>query len=410
MRALLVAVGTRGDVQPALALALALKRHGHGVRLCVSPNFVEWAKSLELDAVPMGVEMRAPAPRSGSAPALTPEQIRKLRESMPDLITDQFDTIAAVVDGCDVIVGANAHQYGGPSIAEQRGIGCVTAVYAPVVIPSADLAPPPAPGQPATADTSLSIEERWRQTSEAWNERALERVNRNRDRLGLAPIADVLDYVLTNRPWLAADAALAPVPSTPGRTVLQTGGWVLRDETPLPDELEAFLAAGDPPVFVGFGSMPAPLDVSAPVIAAVRSCGRRVLVSSGWAGLDRVDDGADCMVVKDVSHAALFRRVAAVVHHGGAGTTAAAARAGVPQVITPMFSDQFYWASRVVALGIGAATPHVGLSASSLADALRTATAPATAMRARTVAGAMRDDGADVAARQLEAEFDARAR
>ncbi|MFN7985088.1 MAG: glycosyltransferase [Vicinamibacterales bacterium] len=410
MRVLLVAVGTRGDVQPALALALALKRRGHGVRLCVSPNFVEWARSLELDAVPMGVEMRAPAPRSGSAPALMPEQIRKLRESMPDLITDQFDTIAAVVDGCDVIVGANAHQYGGPSIAEQRGIGCVTAVYAPVVIPSVDLAPPPAPGQPATADTSLSIEERWRQTAEAWNERALERVNRNRDRLGLAPITDVLDYVLTKRPWLAADAALAPVPSTPGRTVFETGAWILRDETPLPDELESFLGAGEPPVFVGFGSMPAPLDVSAPVIAAVRACGRRVLVSSGWAGLDRVDDGADCVVVKDVSHDVLFPRVAAVVHHGGAGTTAAAARAGVPQVITPMFSDQFYWGSRVATLGIGATTPHVGLSEVSLAQALCTACQPAVTGRASEVARQMRSDGADVAARQLEMQFGDRAR
>src|SRR4029078_8013594 len=147
MRALLAAVGTRGDVQPAIALALELRKLGHAVRLCISPNFVEWARSLGLEAVPMGVEMRIPASKSGAMPKLTPEELRRLRESMPDLITDQFETIGAAAEWCYVIVGANAHQYAAPSIAEHAGIGCVTAVYSPVALPSPDLAPAPTPGQ-----------------------------------------------------------------------------------------------------------------------------------------------------------------------------------------------------------------------------------------------------------------------
>src|SRR5690349_10033715 len=111
MRALLAAVGTRGDVQPALALAVELRKLGHAVRLCISPNFVDWAKGLGFEAVPMGVEMRAPAKGASAISNLTPEELRRLRESMPDLITDQFQVIGAAVDGCDVIVGANAHQY-----------------------------------------------------------------------------------------------------------------------------------------------------------------------------------------------------------------------------------------------------------------------------------------------------------
>ena len=245
MRALLAAVGTRGDVQPAFALALELRKLGHAVRLCISPNFVDWAKSLGLEAVPMGVEMRLPSRKPGAMPTLTPEELRRLRESMPDLITDQFETIAAAVDGCDVIVGANAHQYAAPSIAEHAGIGCVTAVYAPVSLPSPELAPPPTPGQ-AIDPARTTIEEQWRGTAKAWNERALERINHNRRRLGLDPIDDVLDYVLTDHTWLAADAALAPVPATPGRQVFQTGGWVLADRTPLPAPLEAFLETGEP--------------------------------------------------------------------------------------------------------------------------------------------------------------------
>jgi vancomycin aglycone glucosyltransferase len=352
----------------------------------------------------MGVEMRMPAQGAGTTLTLTPEELRRLRESMPDLIADQFDTIAAAVHGCDLIVGANAHQYAGPSIAELKGIGCVTAVYAPVALPSPDLPPPPFPLQ-AAEDAPTSIEERWRNAARAWNDRALERINHNRGRLGLAPIPDVLDYVLTDHTWLAADAALAPVPATPGRKVFQTGAWVLADRTPLTADLDAFLENGEPPIFAGLGSMPAAAAVSGPLIGAARAVGRRIIVSKGWAGLAVIDDAHDSIAVGDVSHELLFRRVAAVVHHGGAGTTAAAARAGVPQVVTPMFGDQFYWADRVVALGLGAAVPHSTMTQESLAGALRKALTSAVIGRARTVAGQMRSDGATVAARRLEATY-----
>jgi len=406
MRALLAAVGTRGDVQPALALALELRKLGHEVRMCTSPNFVDWAKSLGLEALPMGVEMRMPAQGASTTPTLSPEELRRLRESMPDLISDQFETIGAAADGCDVIVGANAHQYAAPSIAERNGIDCVTAVYAPVALPTPDLPPPPLPGQATEGQSPASIEERWRATARAWNERALERVNRNRLRIGLDPIDDVLEYVLTDHTWLAADPALAPVPATPGRGIFQTGTWVLADRTPLPANLEAFLESGEPPVFVGFGSMPASANVSRQLIGAVRAVGHRVLVSKGWAGLDLIDGAPDCLVVGDVSHDMLFPRVAAVVHHGGAGTTAAAARAGAPQVITPMFSDQFYWA-RIVDLEVGATVSYSGMAEESLAAALRLALDRAVAIRARTLAKQVRWDGAAVAAQQLEVRFSA---
>jgi vancomycin aglycone glucosyltransferase len=404
VRALLTAVGTRGDVQPAFALALELQKLGHAVRLCISPNFVDWAKSLGLEAVPMGVEMRMPSRKPGAMPTLTPEQMRRLRESMPDLITDQFETIAAAVDGCDVIVGANAHQYAAPSIAEHADIGCVTAVYAPVSLPSPELAPPPTPGQ-AIDPAHSTIEEQWRGTAKAWNDRALERINHNRHRLGMDPIDDVLDYVLTDHTWLAADAALAPVPATPGRQVFQTGGWVLEDRTPLPASLEAFLETGAPPIFAGFGSMPAAGNVTRLLIGAARAVSRRIIVSKGWADLDVLDDAPDCMVVGDMSHDVLFPRVAAVVHHGGAGTTAAAARAGVPQVITPMFGDQFYWAKRIVELGAGATIPHTTMTEDSLTGALREIFGSALVGRARGLAMQVSRDGAEIAARRLEAEY-----
>jgi len=352
----------------------------------------------------MGVEMRMPRHRSGTTPSLTPQDLRRLRESMPDLITDQFETIGVNSDGCDVIVGANAHQYAAPSIAEHTRIGYVTAVYAPTAIPSPDVAPPPVPGQ-TIETTKPSIEEQWRHTARTWNERALERINDNRTRLGMDPIDDVLDHVLTDHTWLAADAVLAPVTVTPGRTIFETGAWVLTDLTPLPHDLEAFLEAGDPPIFVGFGSMPAAGEATRPVIGAARAVGRRIIVSRGWANLELIDNVPDCIAVGDVSYDVLFPRVAAVVHHGGAGTTAAAARAGVPQVITPMFSDQFYWARRIVDLGAGVTTQHVTMTEESLTAALRAILDPATVIRARALAGRLGRNGAEIAARRLETEY-----
>jgi vancomycin aglycone glucosyltransferase len=180
---------------------------------------------------------------------------------------------------------------------------------------------------------------------------------------------------------------------------------VLGDRTPLPPDLEAFLESGEPPIFVGFGSMPASADAASRLIAAVRVAGRRIIVSKGWADLELIDDMPDCIAVGDLSHDVLFPRVAAVIHHGGAGTTAAVARAGVPQVITPMFSDQFYWGRRIATLGVGITTPYATMTDESLTGALGEVLDHTMAIRARTLANEVRWDGAEIAARRLAAEY-----
>lgn len=129
MRILLSVVGTRGDVQPVLALALNLRAQGHDARLCVPPNFVEWATQLSFEATPVGIEMRAPRGGGQVAP-------------IPDLITDQFEAVGAGADRCELVLACGVHQYAARSVAELYGIPYVVAAYAPVSLPSSDLSPP----------------------------------------------------------------------------------------------------------------------------------------------------------------------------------------------------------------------------------------------------------------------------
>ncbi len=228
-------------------------------------------------------------------------------------------------------------------------------------------------------------------------------INRHRESIGLSPVGDVREFMFTDRPWLAADPILGPWQEAAGLHVVQTGAWILPDDRLLPPELMDFLDAGTPPVYVGFGSMRGlPEDIAEVASDAIRAQGRRILVGHGWAGLGLVDERDDCFVVGEANQQALFGRVAAVVHHGGAGTTTTAARAGAPQVVVPQAGgDQPYWAGRVAELGIGAAHDGPAPNLESLSAALETALAPETSARSASLAGAIRTDGATVAANML---------
>jgi vancomycin aglycone glucosyltransferase len=241
----------------------------------------------------------------------------------------------------------------------------------------------------------------WAQDAQRWSTTWGPILNPHREALGLAPVDDVRGHVLTARPWLAADTTLGPWPDPTDPAVFQTGAWILPDERPLPRELEAFLDAGEPPVYFGFGSIRAPADLGRVMIESARALGRRAIVSRGWAELSLPDDGPDCLAIGEVNHHALFGRVAATVHHGGAGTTTASALAGAPQVVIPQHYDQHYWAGRVHELGIGAAHAPGAPTAESLTSALEHALHADVAIRAQSVATAMRRDGARVAAERL---------
>ena len=166
-------------------------------------------------------------------------------------------------------------------------------------------------------------------------------------------------------------------------------------------ELETFLDPGTAPIYFGFGSMHVPQDLGQVTIQTARVLGRRAIVSRGWADLSLLDSERDCLTVDEVNYQALFKRVAAVVHHGGAGTTTAAALLGAPQVVIPQMYDQYYWAKRIHDLDIGTAHPSGTPTTDSLTSALERTLRPQVAVRASSVAAAMRRDGAQAAAQLL---------
>jgi vancomycin aglycone glucosyltransferase len=410
MRALLSTIGSRGDVQPLVALAFQLKALGQEASVCVPPDFREWIEGLGIPVTPIGPEVRKFAASRSTATKpptpLTPEQ----RQQMADAtVATQFETIAAAAKGCDIIVAATALQIAARSIAETMGIPYVFAAYSPTVLPSPHHSPPqlpPLPGQalPPTNDNR----ELWARDTARFNDLFGPALNARRAVLELAPVDNVRDHMFTAQPWLAADPTLGPWPDPADQGVLQTGAWLLPDDRPLSREVEAFLDSGEPPVYFGFGSTRASQDSGQVILETARALGKRAIVSRGWFDAALVDDDTDCLGIGEVNVQALFPRVAAVVHHGGAGTTTAAALAGVPQVVIPHQYDQHYWAQRVHDLGVGRAHPASTPTSESLMSALERTLQSDVAARARSTAALVRRDGARVAAERLIARVQGR--
>jgi vancomycin aglycone glucosyltransferase len=395
---LLTTWGSRGDVEPLAGLAVALQEFGADAVVCAPPD-ADFAKLLGRAGVPMvpfGPSVRSVV--SGEKPPTAKDAFWLA----PELVAARFDTFSAAAVGCDVLLATGLMPAGARDVAEKLGIGYVYAGFHLAGLPSQHFRPGARPGTPSPSDET-DHRVLWEQDAQRVNALYGPALNFHRAAIGLPPVDNVRDYVFTKQPWLAADPTLCPSEGMTDLDLVQTGAWILPDDRPLPDRLEAFLDSGTPPVYVGFGSMAshAPKDAARTVIEASRSHGRRVVLARGWAELASIDDANDCFVVGEVNQQALFPRVAAVVHHGGAGTTTTTARAGTPQVIVPLIADQPYWASRVATLGIGAAHEGSTPTVDSLSTALTTALAPETQARARTMAGTIRADGATVAAKLL---------
>ncbi|MDQ1249231.1 MAG: hypothetical protein QG597_3605, partial [Actinomycetota bacterium] len=323
-----------------------------------------------------------------------------LRDLAADLVDEVITVLEAELAGVDVVVFSTL-AVAAYHVAEAHGVPAVWGVLQPVTQtrewPSMLVAPGRDLGGPLNV-ASHRVADRL-----AWwmlapgllayrRQRGLPTFRRERLR----------DSLPTLGGW---SAQLAPRPDDWPALVQVTGAWRLpvASEPALPDEVEAFLADGSAPVYIGMGSatVPDPLAVTAMFLAAARDVGVRVVLSRGWAGLGAEGDdcppgaagvASDVLVVSDVAHGRLFPRCAAVVHHAGAGTTHTALAAGVPQVTTPFWADQPFWAARAAALGVATTpVPKRSWSRQSLAAAFaRAVDEPWRTQRAAAVGAAER--------------------
>ena len=129
MRVLLSTIGSRGDVQPLMALAVQLRELGQEARVCAPPDFRDWVEGLGIPFVPIGPEVRSTAKPQAAQARPSAEQIRQMMEGT---VATQFETIPMAAQGCDVIVAANALQIAARSVAERMGIRYVFATYCPI--------------------------------------------------------------------------------------------------------------------------------------------------------------------------------------------------------------------------------------------------------------------------------------
>ena len=348
MRILLASHGTRGDVQPIVALALALEARGHVVQMVAPANFVTWVRSYGLDMQSDGVDVEALLRASGTGLQSIRWQMQYLLHTAPQL----FEPVARASEGCDLIVGAGL-QFAAASVAQWRNVPYAHVVFCPCATPNSATPPPNVHTQTLPRWVNRLL---W-QLGGPMADFALRGViNRGRATLGLAALAKPVSQILAGQIILAADPDLAPPPDDAVKSAVNTDAFVLDEPGTLDARTEAFLQRGAAPVYIGFGSMIAPraAELVAQTVAAVRSVGRRAVIAGGWAALDRhIREADDVLIIDSVPHALIFPRVAAAIHHGGAGTTTAAARAGAPQVLLPHILDQYYWAHRVEVLQLG---------------------------------------------------------
>lgn len=422
MRITILCYGTRGDVQPFVALALGLQAAGHDVVLAAPTNFAEFVRGFGLTYAPLHGDseqlLRSPEGQAwlaaGNFRALLRRMTFLMEEYRPGLCAD----IATACAGTDLIVATVVTMPYGFSVAEKLGVPLVLAYTFPIFPPNSDFPhiffrsrPFPLPILNRLTHTLVN---------RAYWHGARHGMNVWRRELGLAPFSKSPLILAAKRkiPTLQAySSRIVPRPTDwdPCHTV--TGPFILPSgirPTPTvaeaPDGLAAWLAAGPPPIYFGFGSMPVvdPMALLDMATTLTQQLGIRAVVGAGWTGLE-VGGSGDVHVVADVDHEWLFPRCATIVHHGGAGTTAAAVRAGVPSVVCSVFADQPFWGERLVDLEVGFHFPFKDLTRSRLARALQSVSG--TGMRARASAlGVLtrKEEGVASAVKAIDKVFEAR--
>lgn len=389
-----MAAGSHGDVAPYTGLGAHLRAAGHQVALAAPEAFGTMVTDSGLDFRPLPADPRANPSDSGGGRSGLLAKAAAFIDRLGDGLAD------AAVPGADLLLLATTTAPLGWHLAEAMDIPSL-GVYLQPTLPTREF--------PPVVGTTRSLGRWGNRAAGALGQRVVDRLHadaarRLRSRLGLPARSQTAQRRARERAnWPVLHGfspTLVPRPADWREGLRVVGPWWphVPADYRLPAEVEDFLQAGPPPVFIGFGSMAAGQGerLSALAVDALRRAGVRGILQSGWAGL--AADGDDVLTVGELPHSDLFPRMAAAVHHAGAGTSAATLRAGIPSVPVPVLADQPFWAARLTHLGTAPPPiPHARLTAEHLAHAIRQAVEDPT-HRTRAVAAAglvAREDGAD---------------
>lgn len=401
MKVVVAIHGTRGDVEPCAAVALELQRRGHHVQTAVPPNLVGFVESVGLSAVGYGPDSQQQLQgdvfeRPDALTAATPsdwlrlgnplDALRKARVAATRGWDEMSQTLSSMSARADLVVTGTAYQEIAGNVTERRGIPMAEVHYFPVRANTCVM--------PVRLPTKMV---RGAYATGEWMHWQLLRPAESRQRriLGLPPATTRPVSRIVGRGALelqAYDPVFFPTLAQEwGAQRPLIGSMTLLLPTEIDGEVESWIAAGSPPVYFGFGSMP--VDDFAATVSLIRdvcgTLGARALICAGSSASDDIATTECVKVVTAVNHAAVFPRCRAVVHHGGAGTTAAGLRAGVPTLVLWVAAEQPLWGKQVQRLGAGTYRRLSATTRESLLADLRVVLARNTSERARAIAGRM---------------------
>jgi sterol 3beta-glucosyltransferase len=385
MRAIITNFGSAGDVQPYLALIMEMHHYGHEVAFAFSPHFAPMIERHGVEFIPIGPDFEKVQYEIITTTVATPDihdsadQMYSMFAPLVEALPQMFRELSDACRNADVLIS-------GPLQPASRMIHELTGIPF-VSIQEAHFG---GGGTPAYQQATTAL------------------INPFREQFGLPPLSHPLTHD-ANSPQLALYAVsrhvLPPLPNWPPHFNM-TGYFFFEDEKwqPYP-ELVEFLAAGEAPVIITFGSMTHddPDSVTELVLEAIRIVGCRAIIQQGWSGLGRCPVPSNVHVAGFVPHTRLFQHASCVVHHGGCGTAAAAFRAGVPSVFVPHGADQPLWAQLAHEMGSSVAPiPFPELTADRLARAITEAlTVPSYRKVAESLSGRIRAEPGVKMAREL---------
>jgi sterol 3beta-glucosyltransferase len=399
MRIAIQTLGTRGDVQPYLALARGLLARGHAVQLAGPVQFEALARQHEVPYHGLPAEflnlLDTPEGKAaiagGSGFSAGFKLLKHVRPMMRVLFEAEWDGVRSFAP--DMIVH-HPKSLASPYMAAALYVPLLLASPLPGFTPTSAF---PSPILPFASLGPLNRASHWLMSGSAQvmfgkDMRAWQRTAMGRE----------LQPRRTSGTLYAYSRHVVPVPADWGSDVAVTGYWFLDQPEWAPDPaLAGFLARGDKPIYVGFGSMPGldPERTTETIVAALAACGKRGVLLRGGGALGGAASAEHVHVIDGAPHDRLLPLMAAAIHHGGAGTTGAALRAGLPNAICPFFGDQPFWARRVAELGAGPpALDRKSLSVESLSIAIRAMDEAAMRRRAAEIGTAIREEDGVAAA------------